>query len=253
MKKPLVIAHRGASTKAPENTMAAFDRALRGGAEGLECDIRLTRDGIPVIIHDRSLERTTGTREEVANLTLAEITRLDAGSWFDPGFSRERIPTLDQFLDLYGPLNLLLNLELKSEEASPGALAAEVLQRVSARSLEKSVILSSFDPEALEVCRRLNPAVRRGLIYLEETGEPWALARSLDCYSVHPLFIYLGTAETRDIFNKFGLALFPWTVNGPAQALFLAEAGVEGIITDLPLEIGKALAAHEKGRDPELE
>ena len=117
LEKPVIFAHRGYSTKAPENTIAAFDLAFQAGAHGIEIDVRLTNDGIPVVIHDRSVKRTTTTSGLIDRLTLHQIKSMDAGSWFSSKFSGERIPTLEQVLERYGKKHLI-NVELKSVEKS---------------------------------------------------------------------------------------------------------------------------------------
>ena len=121
MNKPLNIAHRGASTIAPENTIAAFRKALEVGAGGLEFDVHFSKDGVPVIIHDEKLERTTNCHGLVQDLNLAELQALDAGSWFSTEFAGVSIPTLDQVLDEYHSSDLVLNIELKNDIISyPG-------------------------------------------------------------------------------------------------------------------------------------
>ncbi len=242
-QKPLIIAHRGASSLAPENTMAAFDRAVETGADGIEFDVQLSKDGVPVVIHDETLERTTSGSGAVKDLSLAELKSLDAGSWFAPGFSGEKILSLEELLIRYKESSFLFNIELKNNHTAYPGLEDKVLECVGKYRLVGRTLISSFNHDSLVTCRRLNPAVRTGLLYLEEIKEPWHYARSLGCYSVHPLFIYLLDQATLEGFKANHIPLYPWTVNDPEQMQNLSAAGVEALITDFPQEL-KAILNH---------
>ena len=140
----IVMAHRGFSSKAPENTMAAFTLALDAGAEGIELDVHLTKDGEVVVIHDHTLARTTNGTGLVADLTLAELQELDAGLWFSPEFKGERLPSLREVLELLKEHNVLLNVETKA------ALGYEQLNEKLASLLDEyamweKTIISSFN------------------------------------------------------------------------------------------------------------
>jgi len=245
IKKPgertLNIAHRGASSLAPENTFAAFDQALEAGADGIEFDVQLSRDNVPVIIHDERLERTTTGKGLVKELSLEELKALDAGSWFASDFKGAAIPTLEEVLTGYKDSCPIFDIELKNSNTAYPGLEAAVLEQVSRHSLESRVIISSFNADSLVACRRLNPAVRTGLIYLEEIEEPWHYIISLGCYSAHPLFFYLQNPEIMAGFKAHNTPLYPWTVNDPVQMEHLVSEDVEAIITDLPQELAKII------------
>lgn len=230
----LNIAHRGASSLAPENTFTAFDMAIESRADGIEFDVQLSKDHIPVVIHDENLDRTTMGRGPVNKLTLAELKKLDAGSWFAPQFKNEKIPTLDEVLNKYKNSLEIFNIELKNSLIDYNGIEEAVLDCVCKNLLQDRVIISSFNHESLLTCRKINPAVKTGMLYLEEIKEPWKQAVSLGCYSAHPLFFYLQDANILAGYKKHGIPLYPWTVNDPEQMRYLVAEGVEAIITDYP-------------------
>ncbi len=239
--RTLNIAHRGASSLAPENTFAAFDLALEIGADGLEFDVQLSKDNIPVVIHDESMERTTSGAGPVKELTLAELKTLDAGSWFASEFKGAAVPTLEEVLTAYKDSCPLFDIELKNRFTAYPGLEEAVLKQIATSSLEEKVIISSFNADSLLTCRRLNPSIRTGIIYLEEIKEPWHYARSLGCYSAHPLFFYLQDPDLLAGFRAHSIPLYPWTVNDPEQMKYLASESIEAIITDFPQELKKIL------------
>ena len=241
MARTLNFAHRGANVMAPENTMAAFQKALELGADGFEFDVQLSKDGVPVVIHDEELKRTTNGSGLVKDLTLAELQNLDAGSWFSPEFAGTKIPTLDQLLDHFLDSNLIFNIELKSGIVIYPGIEEAVLKSITSRKLEERVILSSFDHYCLVNCRNLNPEVRIGILYMTGLYEPWKYARSLGCYSVHPLFYHLQHPEIVIGFKEHNLPIYAWTVNEPKYMELMVAGGIEAIITDQPQELKKIL------------
>jgi len=241
LNKPLNIAHRGASALAPENTIAAFRKALEVGAGGLEFDVHFSKDAVPVIIHDEKLERTTNGHGLVQDLNLAELQELDAGSWFSTEFAGVSIPTLDQVLDEFHSSDLVLNIELKNDIISYPGIEEAVIKRVSKRKLEERVIISSFNHSSLETCRKINPALRTGILYLTEIFEPWNYARSLGCYSVHPFFFHLQNPEIVNGFREHKLPVYAWTVNEIVDMELMVAVGIEAIITDNPQDLKKIL------------
>lgn len=241
LNKPLNIAHRGASALAPENTIAAFRKALEVGVGGLEFDVHFSKDDVPVIIHDEKLERTTNGHGLVQDLNLAELQTLDAGSWFSTEFAGVSIPTLDQVLDEFHSSDLVLNIELKNDIFSYPGIEEAVIKRVSERKLEERVIISSFNHNSLAICRKINPAVRTGILYLTEIFEPWNYARSLGCYSVHPFFFHLQNPEIVYGFREHKLPVYAWTVNEIVDMELMVAVGIEAIITDNPQDLKKIL------------
>lgn len=171
------FAHRGAAGYYPENTMLAFAKALELGATGIETDVQMTRDGELVLIHDETLQRTAGTPEWVKDLTLAEIKQREAGSWFREEFAGERIPTLEELLDLVRNTDTIVNLELKTGVVLYPGIEQKVLDTVRRFGLSERIIISSFNHYSLVECKKLAPDIRTGILYMEGLYEPWDYAK----------------------------------------------------------------------------
>jgi glycerophosphoryl diester phosphodiesterase len=232
---PRVIAHRGTSSRAPENTLAAFRLAREQGAAMVELDTRLTRDGVLVVIHDSTLDRTTDGHGRVIETDSAEIRRLDAGSWFDPRFRGERVPTLEEALALLARLGLAANVELKAdpgEERRTGAEAARLVERVWPAD-GPPVLISSFEEEALAAARREAPQLPRGLLR-ERAGPDWREAMErLACTTLHLGSHHLDEPTLREL-HREAVPLLVYTVNGPAEARRLFDLGVRAVFSDVP-------------------
>ncbi len=237
-----VVGHRGAKMRAPENTLAGFRAAKRLGAGWVELDAKLTRDGIPVVIHDETLERTTDGAGRVDSATLKEIRFLDAGRWFAPEYAGEKVPTLAEALQVIAAEGLGVNVEIKP---CPGreretALASIRVIRETWPAGHPLPILSSFKRASLETAEAMAPELPRGLL-LEEHVEDWReAAERLACKAIHPKWSAL-TSEWVGQIRKAGYACLTWTVNDPVQAKRLAGWGVDCIITDAPDLIGPAI------------
>jgi len=240
LKAVLNIAHRGASGHAPENTMAAFERCIELGATAIETDVQMTSDGSLVLIHDESLARTAGSPKLVKDVTLEELRRLDAGSWFDPAFRGERVPTLRELLELVKPYSLLLNLELKNGVVPYPGLEEAVVEEIRRFGMSDRVILSSFNHYSLVKCKRLAPEVRMGILYMEGLYEPWDYASRIGAEALHA-YHYAVLPEWVAQAAERGIAYHPFTVNEPAEMRRLLAAGVSGIITDYPDRLAELL------------
>ena len=246
----LIIAHRGASGYAPEHTFAAWDRALAMGADYLEQDLQMTRDGVLVVLHDDTLDRTARhagqpLRGRVLDHVLAELADADVGSWFNdvrpelasPTFARERLPTLEAVLDRYAPLGAAFYIETKQPEAAPGMEEAllTLLDRFHLRepaALEWRVLIQSFSAASLQKLHAMDP--RLPLIQLIEKGERDRRLEDIAAYAVgigpHHSDVDAGLVAAA---HARCLAVHPYTVNEPADAARLAAAGVDGVFTDL--------------------
>jgi glycerophosphoryl diester phosphodiesterase len=233
--RPLILAHRGASHAAPENTMAAFRLAAEMSADGLELDVRLSKDGETVVIHNPRVDQTTDGSGRVADLTLAELQELDAGGWFAPEFAGERIPTLAQVLGELGS-RLALDIELKTGELLASGLEAEVVRLIEDSNLAHQVAVSSFNPLALWRVRRLNRFIATGLVYAPDQPrylrDRW-LGPLVRPTALHPRWDMLDQERVAAA-QRRGLKVIPWTCNDADTALRLAGWGVDGIITDRP-------------------
>lgn len=226
--KPLFLyAHRGASAEAPENTLAAFACALDAGADGIELDVHLCGDGVPVVIHDDTLERTTDGCGPVAGLPLAALRQLDAGAWFATGFAGETVPTLEETLRLLDG-RVRLNLEVKEPRA--GMTVLELLQDFP----QADVVVSSFDYGVLARLRQAAPDLP--LAVLQEGGN-WvravARAEALRACAFHPR-ADLVSRPLLAACRRLRLPVFAWTVDAPGEARSLVRMGVTGIFTNDP-------------------
>lgn len=230
---PLVIAHRGASLRAPENTLAAFRQAIDDGADAVELDVRLTGDGVPVVLHDASLERTTGVAAQVADVTFDQMRRLEAGGWFGRDFRGEKIPTLEEVLTEIAPV-LLVDVELKPAWSADG-LQKRVREVIRRSGLASQVLVSSFDPRALMRFRRSMAQVPAGLL-LRKADPRWI--RRVLPWVVRPQFLNLEdgmlSLQRLRMAADSGGRILVWTVDDPERLRSLFQAGARGVITRAP-------------------
>jgi glycerophosphoryl diester phosphodiesterase len=235
---PKVIGHRGAAGRAPENTLAGFAEAARLGVTWVEFDVMLSADGVPVVHHDHDLARTAGGPGRVAELSYAEIAERDAGSWFGPAFTGERVPSLEAVVKELARLGLGANVEIKPAPglATQTAVSALSVLRADWPDSLDPPLISSFNREALAAAQDRAPELPRGLL-IERVPEDWrdALAR-LDCATLHPSRKGLDLAVV-DEAKAAGFGVAVYTVNDPEEARHLLGAGVDAVITDLPDDI----------------
>jgi glycerophosphoryl diester phosphodiesterase len=239
---PLVYAHRGANNAAPENTLAAFCLAKQQGADGIEMDVKLTADGEVVVMHDQTVDRTTDGHGRLRNFRLADLRRLDAGSWFDAEFHGEKVPTLAEIFETLKD-GILYDIELTNYGTPFDNLLEKVLALVQKHGLEENVMVSSFFPTNISQFRRLAPEIPGGLIALR--GVPGSLSRSIvgrwfAPWAVIPVYLDLTQAYIRTQ-RALRRKVIPWTVNEPADMRRLVSWGVDGLITDLPWLARKTL------------
>lgn len=243
--RPLRIAHRGASARAPENTLAALREAIRLGADLIECDVHLSADGVPMLIHDDTVDRTTSGRGAVAALTSGRLRRLDAGAWFSSRFRGERIPTLEEAFECARG-RCGLNIEIKEaggrrKAASPAARAAAdpgAVARAVARALKRTgfkdlLIVSSFSPRALQAARTALPHVRLGFLASRSLRGLRAVHRKVGLHAVHP-HVRLAALRRVRLAHRLGLRVLFWTVNDLRLMRRLLALGCDGLMTDDP-------------------
>jgi glycerophosphoryl diester phosphodiesterase len=248
LDRPLSLAHQGASREAPANTLAAFLLARELGADGVELDVHLSRDGELVVIHDYSVDATTDGHGPVRDQTLSQLKALDAGTWFDPAFAGERIPTLQEVVDAVGP-SFLINIELKTASPRDDGLALAVVELVEKNDLRERVVISSFNPLALWRVRRLSPSLPVGMLYSD--GLPFFLRRPWLRYLVRPDALHpewpLVDAEYIRWARDRGFRVHTWTVDDPDRMWQLVQAGVDLIITNRPDQLGRVVRAGRHG------
>ena len=243
-KQPLVVGHRGACAYAPENTLASFRLAAEQGADAVELDAKLSADGVVMVIHDPTVDRTTDGKGRVNMLSLGQLKALDAGSFFAPAFAGEPIPTLEEVFDSVGR-QVLINVELTNYASPMDDLVAKVVALVRNFHLEERVIFSSFHPLNLARAGKLLPEVPRAM--LADVGRPGWWARSSWMRLVAPQAVnpYFSDANAAFLARQRALKrkVFVWTVNDPSEMERLAREAVAGIITDDPPAALKAVHA----------
>ncbi len=241
----IVVAHRGNSSVAPENTLAAVSSAIDAGATSVEIDVQLTADRVPVVIHDDTLDRTTDGTGPVAAVRSRELRTLDAGTWFSPAFAGEPVPLLDDVLDLldrHPGVHLLLEVKGVWDVAD----VALVADAIEGWALADRVVAQSFSVATVAALATAAPWLRRGLLVAAADGA-LELARHLGAAACNPDGRVLRerpgfVAEA----HAAGVTVTPWTVNDPDRWAVLHELGVDGIITDRPAEL-LAWRSHQPG------
>lgn len=248
---PRVIAHRGASAAAPENTLRAFRRAWRDGARWLETDVQPSADGTPVLLHDARVDRTTDGAGAVRALTLADLRGLDAGARNHPRHpstaappartgAPDRIPTLAELLAAMPPDGRVL-LEIKGRHRRTDL--EQVLAVINEAGAAERVVLQSFGIGALRLLRELLPAEPLGLLVERIHADPVTLCRQLGAITYNPgLAVLRERPEVVARLHEAGIAVIVWTANEPRDWVWLAGLGVDGVFTDRPAEMAAWLA-----------
>jgi glycerophosphoryl diester phosphodiesterase len=225
---PPLIAHRGLSQRAPENTMIAFMQAAACGFKWIECDVMLAQCGKPIIFHDETLERTTKAQGLVEAYPYAYLQTLDAGCWFDPRFSGEIIPSLPQMMSWLAHTNLKVNIELKPVLGNQEQLVQTVLKMITP---SPRVLFSSFSFKILEILRHYAPDCLIGLV-LDDWHPDWqAQTKALSCSSFHLNQTLINQERAAQI-KASGLYLLAYTVNNFKRAQALYALGVDAVFTD---------------------
>jgi glycerophosphoryl diester phosphodiesterase len=234
---PLIIAHRGASFLAPENTIAAFDLAAEQGAKAFELDIQRTQDNFLAVFHDISLMRTTRTRGRITQKTKQEIQQLDAGYWKSEKFKNERIPFLGDVLSRYTP-TYYINIELKEESVSleNDALEQQVIETIHRYRCEEQVLISSFSYKAIQTIKRLNPRILTGLLYNRKLLGKEDVVRLVEKFQADFFHCSIREATEKRLkeLNKAHIPVLVYTVNDAQIAHKLWKHGVSGFFTDVP-------------------
>lgn len=231
------IAHRGYSAEYPENTLVAFEAAIQAGADMSELDVTLTRDRQMVVIHDDHLNRTTTGSGVVRDFSLAEIKKLDAGSWFDRRFRFESVPSLKEALALVKGRGLL-NVEIKSSayepDHPPDSVERQVVDLIRRQRMIRSTLISSFSRPLLEQLAAIKNHPALALISEESLGkETVAFCRRIRAFSWHPDHRIL-TADTVDQMHRHGIRVFPWTTLTRGELEKVRDMGVDGVMVNDP-------------------
>ena len=236
MKQVKVFAHRGASHYAPENTLPAFALAAEQGADGIELDVHLTKDGELVVIHDEKLDRTTNGTGWVKDYTLAELKTFCADNHLS-GYPDARIPTLREVLELIRPTGLLVNIELKTSILWYDGIEEKTLDLVKQMGMENRIIYSSFNHYSIEKVRQLDPQAETAYLYSDIICDVEQYAAAHGVKGLHPGLWNVKMADLLQVYLHSGLAVRVWTVNEAADLCWLMKAGADVITNDPELAL----------------
>lgn len=252
MPRPLIIAHRGASSSAPENTLAAFEHAIEAGADGAEFDVRLSGDGVPVVIHDATLRRTAGIKERVADLTAQQLSRVDVGSWFNAAhpakarsdFASERIASLHTVLQTVERLAGPIYVEIKCEaDRDVSRLVEAVCREIEASPVRERIILKSFRLGVIPQARTALPGVRTAALFAPDVmrllrKEKYLIDIAQE-FGADDLSVHRSLASRKLVKKawKRGIPVTVWTVNSTRWIAKAEKRGVYAVITDDPAKL----------------
>jgi len=248
---PLIIAHRGASKYAPENTFAAFKRAIEAGADGIELDVRLAKDGVAVVFHDSSLKRIAGRKGKIAHYTSTELSSIDAGSWFnrvtpklaDPAYKDESVPTLAETLEFLKDFKGLIYIELKCKEADTELLAKAVTSVICNSKLLPQIVVKSFKLSAIPHVKKFCPSVRTAALFapkikniLRKDKHLLKLAEEAGADEIS-LHYTLATRKLMKKAAKRNIRVIIWTADNPRWIRRGIKLGLAAIITNDPARL----------------
>lgn len=249
MKKHInVIAHRGANRKAPQNTLPAFRQAIDDGCDGFETDVHLSRDGVPVICHNYTIDAMSDGKGAVASYTLDELKLFDFGRKFSDDFIGTQLPTLDEFLELVTSVpDKIINIELKCPRDGADKLVRLTLDAIDRFKCLDRIIISSFSPEILKLVKKYVPACKTAYLFpttdvrtCPPVFSPFILAKSIKADIIHPMAGVVNPVMVA-IAHKLGMQVNVWTVNDRTTVSMLVSCGVDGIITDCTEQVRKYL------------
>ena len=237
-----VFAHRGYSAKYPENTMFAFRAAMNYAVDGIELDVHMTKDGHLVVIHDEKVNRTTNGKGYVKEMTVEQIKELDAGSKFNPLFKGEKIPLLEEVVQLIEPTNLKLNIELKSDVFPYYGMDMKVLKLVEKYGIQNRTIISSFDHETLTRIAEVAPHIETAPLFSNIIVDPWVYAKAIEADAIHISGYFMMRQAAIDAVKQ-GAKVRVYTINDVEHMDLLWDAQVAGFFTD---EVEKAVEWRRK-------
>lgn len=241
-QNPTVMAHRGLSADAPENTLYAFSDAISVGADFIELDVQQTRDGVLVVMHDSNLKRTTGVNKDIWDMDYADIQNLDAGSWFDPAYANARIPTLEETLQFVDK-RAKLNIEIKPTKHGSDTLEQDVAELITRYQYTDACYVTSFSYGSLKKVKEANPEIRTGYLMSVAYGQFYSL-KYADAFSLNKVFV---TSQVVNAAHQQGKQIFAWTVNSMSEVRSLCNLHVDSIITDDPVMVQNVISRDSTG------
>ncbi len=236
-----IISHRGANKYAPQNTLPAFERSVQLGADGFETDVHMTKDGIPVICHNYTINDTSNGMGSISSYTLEELKKFDFGAYYSPRFKGTEIPTLDEFLELVASSDIeIMNIELKSPREKETDIVEKTVDAVKAHNLFDRLLISSFDSRLLVKAKQIDSRCKTGFLYSPNKADalkmlfyPIAYAKKIGADALHPMKVYVNKFYVKAA-HKEGIKINVWTVNKESDIEKMIRLGVDGIITDCP-------------------
>ena len=248
-----VISHRGANREAPQNTLPAFRKSIEIGVDGFETDIHLTKDGIPVVCHNYTIDETSSGQGDINDLTLEELLTYDFGAYFHEKFKGTKIPTLEEFLALCEGADIeIMNIEIKPPRDGNMEIVAKTIDAVKAHGLFEKLLISSFDPNVLVECKKVDPNCKTGFLYAPNKTFFYKqmlfgyveFAKKIKADYLHPHYFAVTKTYVKRL-HKNGIKVNVWTVNKPETANKLLKMGVDGLITDVPQTVNALVERFE--------
>lgn len=248
MNLTAVWAHRGASSQQPENTLAAFELAIRQRADGVELDVQRTADGVIVVVHDEDCQRLTGQPGLVSQMSFTELRQRNF-AWHWPNAGLHRLPTLAEVFDLIRPSSLTINIELKNSLIPFAGLEEQVLRLAADHGFQDRITLSSFNHysmlNAIAAGQALNFPVPCGLLYSCGLVDPWVYARRIGAAAINPHYVNLQIPELVSRTHNAGLAIHAWTIDDPEDQKRALALHIDALITNRPEQALAIRAAHQ--------
>ena len=233
MPKPLIWAHRGSIRSAAENTMPAFEQAIRDGADGIEIDLQRTNDGELVIMHDEQTDRTTGVSGWVYDSSWSKLSKLNAAA-YKPQLAAAKIPRLSDLLDLIRTTNLTLNIELKNGLVLAEGIEKQAWDLITQFGMQERICFSSFNHYSMRIMRGISDQAVCGLLYQSGIVDPWLYAQRVGAQAIHPHWANLRIPDLAQNCQEAGILINAWTINNPDKIKMAASLGINAIITDKP-------------------
>ena len=235
---PLVLAHRGANKRAPQNTIPAFVKAVEFGSDGIETDVHLSKDGEIVICHNYTIDATSDGKGLISDYTCEELKKYDFGSYFSQDFRGVTLPTINELLDVVKDMKLI-NIEIKPPKTK-NDLVKKTIETVHNYGISDSVIISCFDPECIRESKEIDPGIRTGLLYEDDDLGKEIMSFGVEKYcaqlnanAAHPMCELITEDEVKRL-HALGMAVNVWTVNEKEDILRLTEWGCDALISDVP-------------------
>lgn len=240
-----IIAHRGASGYAPENTLVCFKKAIEMNADGIELDVHLSKDNKVIVCHDETINRTTNGYGYIKDLTLKEIKKYDAGSWFNKKFKGVKIPTLNEVLKLIKNKDILLNIELKNNIVNYNGLENKVIQLLNSYNINSNVIISSFNHNSLIKVKEIDSSIKVGIIFNKKIKNLNSYAKKFNAYSIHPNYRIVDDNMIKTCrYNN--LFLIPYTVNNKRLIRKFVLKNIDALITNYPDKALEIVNNHQR-------